>query len=144
MVEEVIQTCKNGITPSLASKLSGADRMVQKTVQNAPSYSTNLHGFELPNIPLFNVFEAICWIYTCSVDSDQILTDREVELYLFQLYLIFKTLKNSCWIGSKSFPSTIAAAWNKPVDNKFLCWSLSHVHVQSEQPQSTTNDASSS
>ena len=117
IIEEAIEICKKGSDPKLASKLSGADRMVQKTPENAPSYSIDLQDFVL-SVPLFHIFEAMCWIYTCCVESDQILTDREVELYLYQLQVIFQAFKNSGWIGNKSFPSTIAAAWNKPVDKK--------------------------
>ena len=70
--------------------------------------------FTVEEIPIFNVMEAICWIYTSSVQHDEILTDRDAEYYLYQLRLIFKALKATGWFHEDSLPSTVAAAWNKP------------------------------
>jgi hypothetical protein len=99
------------------SQIPGSQRIAQKTRSTAPSHAANLRGFVSNEIPLFNVHEAICWIYTCCVESDQILTDREAELYLYQLHLIFFALKQTGWFGTKFFPTTIAAAWNEPSEN---------------------------
>ncbi len=67
----------------VASKLSRVDKTIQKTHSTAPSYTATLQGFLVQEIPIFNILEAICWIYTCCVEVDEILTDREAECYLY-------------------------------------------------------------
>jgi hypothetical protein len=73
-----------------------ADKISAKTGQAASNFTTTLRNYALQEIPLFNVMEAICWIYTCCVDRDEIRTDPEAELYLNQLYGIFQVLKATC------------------------------------------------
>jgi hypothetical protein len=58
--------------------------------------------------------EAICWVYTCSVEHDEIFTDRDAECYLYQLHLIFKALKATGWFPAPFILSTVATAWSKP------------------------------
>jgi hypothetical protein len=83
MLEEAAGICVRAARPKFASRLSGAQKVIQKTRATAPSHIATLGTFVVNEIPIFNIWEAICWIYTCSVDSDNILTDRDVELYLY-------------------------------------------------------------
>ena len=80
MLEEAITVCNKGASPNVAAGLSGADKVSQRyTRKNAPSFAATLQGFVLREIPIFNILEAMCWIYTCCVHTDEILTDRETE-----------------------------------------------------------------
>ena len=118
MLEEAIAVCNRGASQKVTAGLTGADKICQRYTRNtAPSFAATLQGFVLREIPIFNILEAICWIYTCCVPTDEILTDREAECYLYQLLLIFQALKATKWISSALIPSTVAAAWSRPFGN---------------------------
>ena len=81
MLEEAITVCNKGASPKVAAGLSGADKVSQRyTRKNAPSFAATLQDFALREIPIFFILEAICWIYTCCVHTDEILTDRVLPL----------------------------------------------------------------
>jgi hypothetical protein len=120
MLEEAISICDKASDPKYAASLTGAKKVVQQTSKTAPMYAATLGSFVLERIPVFNIFEAMCWIYTCCVMADDVLTDRDAELYLYQLLLIFDTLKETKWIPTTLVPSTIAAAWSEPSGNSQL------------------------
>jgi hypothetical protein len=113
-LQEAIAVLDGAPATSPADQLSGAQKVAYETRGKAPSYSCTLRGFTVELIPIFNVMEAICWIYTCCVQHDEILTDREAECYLYQLRTIFAALKATKWFGAPYIPSTVAAAWSKP------------------------------
>lgn len=117
MLEEAIMTCTNsaGISP----QPSGRDKITQRTGRKVESQVVTLQGYVL-QIPVFNIFKAMCWIYSCCVDSDKIRTDREAELYLLQFRFIFKALWASGWVPRRFMPSTVAAAWNSPTGAPLL------------------------
>ena len=112
LIQEALDVCTQGITAG--QNVSRAPRIALKCLKDSPRLDYERVGVLLNNIPIFNVLEAICWVYTSCVDSDAIRSDRQAELYLYQLYLIFKALKNTRWVTSRIMPSTIAAAWSKP------------------------------
>jgi len=114
VLQEAIAACDEAPATSSGDQLSGAKKVAQKTRSSAPSYVCQLRGFTVEQIPIFNVMEAICWIYTCSVQRDEIITDRDAEYHLYQLRLIFKALKATGWFPTKVIPSTVAATWSKP------------------------------
>ena len=115
MLEEAINVCNKAAIPKFAAGFTGADKISQRyTRKSAPSFTATLQDYVLREIRLFNILEAMCWIYTCCIPSEKILTDRDAELYLYQLLLIFKALKETKWLARELIPSTIAAAWNKP------------------------------
>jgi hypothetical protein len=115
MLEEAINVCNKATNPKFAANVTGADKVSQRyTRKNAPSFTVTLQGYILREIPIFNILEAMCWIYTCCIPNDEILADRHAERYLYQLLLIFKALKETKWLARELLPSTVAAAWNKP------------------------------
>ena len=89
MLEDALTVCNNTATQNLI-EIAKANKIVQKTPSNAPLYTSILQGYVVEQIPIFNIFEAICWIYTCCVEADEIVTDREAECYLYQLLVIFR------------------------------------------------------
>ena len=118
MLEEAINICNKAASQSVAAGLDGASKVSQRyTRKNASSFAATLQGFVLREIPIFNILEAMCWIYTCCVHTDEILTDREAECYLYQLLLIFQALKATKWLPRDLIPSTVAAAWSRPSGN---------------------------
>ena len=118
MLEEAIAVCNRGASQKVAAGLTGADKICQRyTRKISPPFAVTLKGFVLQEIPIFNILEAMCWIYTCCVHTDEILTDREAECYLYQLLLIFQALKATKSLSSELIPSTVAAAWSRPADN---------------------------
>lgn len=120
MLQAAAEACERGSRPKAAARLTRAEKTSQKTRGTAPSHAATLGAFVINEIPIFNIFEAICWIYSCAVDVDSILTDRDVELHLYQLRCIFAALKKTSWWAPDSLPSTIAAAWSKPDGNPIL------------------------
>ena len=114
ILQEAIVVCDWASVTSSADQLSGAKKVAHKTRGRAPLYVCHLRDFTLEEIPIFNVMEAICWIYTCSVEHDEIFTDRDAEGYLYQPRLIFKALKATGWFPTAFIPSTVAPAWSKP------------------------------
>lgn len=93
MLEEAINVCDRGASPTVAARLTGAEKFSQRyTRQTAPSFVVTLQGFVVQQI---NILEAICWIYTCCIHADEVRTDKEAELHLYQLLLIFRTLRNT-------------------------------------------------
>lgn len=105
-----------------ASKTTGAQRVVHKTRATAPTHVNNLRDFVVNSIPIFNVFEALCWLYTYLIDPSQLRNDRDVELFLYQLGLIMRCLTKTApiWAAKKFIPSTIAAAWTKPTGQPLI------------------------
>src|SRR5947207_3850425 len=51
-----------------------AKKIVQKTHSNASLQTTILQSYVIEQIPIFNIFEAVCWIYTCCVGENEIVT----------------------------------------------------------------------
>ena len=115
-LQKAIDVCNNHVSKKDISMLPRAERIVQHTRAKAPTFTANLRNFVVEEIPIFNVLEAMCWVYTCCIAADEIRTDRDAECYLYQLMLIFEALKASKWLGA-DIPTTVAAAWNKPSDN---------------------------
>lgn len=107
MLQNSIDICNNHDSQKGTSMPSRAKRISKMTPKTAPSFEKT---------PIFNILEAICWIYTCCVASDEIRQDRDAECYLYQLMLIFKALNATRWLGT-DIPTTVAAAWNKPSEN---------------------------
>jgi hypothetical protein len=142
MLEEAITVCKKASSPKFAARLSGADKVIQKyPKKNPPTFATTFQGFVLREIPIFNILEAMCWIYTCCVHTDEIITDREAECHLYQLLLIFEALKATRWLGSEFIPPTVASAWSRPSDNAplkvvFACTCVGKPKVRSEMNDS--------
>ena len=119
------------------SKLTGAEKIIQKTRNTAPSYAATLQNFVAREFPIFNILEAMCWIYSCCVDNDNIVTDREAERYLYQLLLIFEALKATKWLSSELIPATVAAAWSKPSNGSpvtiaFACACVGKKNIRTE------------
>jgi len=115
LIQEALDACSQGITAGEKSiKVSQAAKIAPKLLQNAPRLDYEKQGILLKNIPIFNVLEAMCWIYTSCIDNEAIRSERQAELYLYQLYLIFIALKNTLWVKQLILLSTIAAAWNNP------------------------------
>jgi hypothetical protein len=120
MLQAAAEACERGSRPKVAARLTRAEKISQKTRGTALSHAATLGTFVVNDIPIFNIFEAICWIYSCAIDVDSILTDRDVELHLYQLRCIFAALKKTSWWAPSSLPSPIAAAWSKPDGNPLL------------------------
>ena len=93
-------------------------RRVAHTRLNPKTYTLQLREFVFNEIPVFNIWDAIALIYSISVEN--VFSDREVELFLYQLRLILNSMRNTnCWSGD-FFPSTVAASWTSPVPQKYL------------------------
>ena len=87
---------------------SGIRRVAHKRL-NTTSYSLQLRNFVFNEIPIFNIWDAIALIYSISVED--VFCDKEAELFLYQLRLIFIAMQNTkCW-GADYLPSTVAASW---------------------------------
>jgi len=114
MLEEAVKTFIQGPLPKATGKWIGAGEVVQQTRQSPPSYAAILRNFCVKEVPVFNIFEAMRWIYTCCIDPEEIQTEREAEFYLYPLLLIFDALKETKWISGELIPSTIAAAGSRP------------------------------
>ena len=117
MLEKAVETCMKASEPEFISSLTGAEKVVQRTRATASSYVAILRAYVLDEIPIFNIMEAICWVYSCCVEGDEIRTDKEAECYLYQLLLIFSALRATRWVPTDLIPSTVAAAWSCPSDD---------------------------
>jgi len=67
---------------SWQEKLTNVQKVVHKTSRSAPPFSIILKKFCLEEVPIFNIWESVCWIYTCCSEPEEIKTDPEVECYL--------------------------------------------------------------
>ena len=141
MLEDAIAVCDNGANPRVLSRLTGADKVIQKTRSTAPSYAATLQNFVVREIPIFNILEAMCWIYSCCVDNDNIIEDRDAEFYLYQLLLIFQALKATKWLSTEFIPSTVAAAWSKPSNDAPLTIAFACVCVGKPNTRTELNAA---
>jgi hypothetical protein len=95
-----------------APKEGSARRCVAHNSLVRPSFTAQLRDFVFDGIPVFNIWDSIALIYSISIEPTS--SDREVELFLYQLRLIFISMRNTrCW-GSDHFPSTVAATWTSP------------------------------
>lgn len=65
------------------------------------------------DFPLHNFFDALALLYTLCVDD--ILTDREGELYLLQLRFVARAFLATGYFSRAYFPATVGASWQKKV-----------------------------
>jgi hypothetical protein len=136
ILQNAIDVCNNYDSQKGTPIPSRAERISQMTPKTAPSLVPPSKNFVIEKIPIYNVLEAMCWIYTCCVAADEIRQDRDAECYLYQLMLIFKALNATRWLGN-DIPTTVAAAWNKPSENlplivAFACSCIGKPQVRSE------------
>lgn len=54
MLEDAIIICNNGTSLEATSRLSKAEKVIQKTRHTAPSYTATLRDFVVKEIPIFN------------------------------------------------------------------------------------------
>lgn len=98
--------------------LNSAIRRVAHARVNPTTYTLQLREFVFNEIPVFNIWDAIALIYSISVED--VFCDKEAELFLYQLRLILKSMRNTnCWSGD-FVPSTVAASWTSPDPQKHL------------------------
>jgi len=67
---------------------------------------------------VFNIWDSIALIY--SLAAEDIFCDREVDLFLYQLRLIFSAMRQTGIWSSDYFPSTVAASWTGTGSEKHL------------------------
>ena len=131
ILENAVDICNNQVT----SKSLKVDKIADQTRSKTPSLTMTLKNFVLERIPVYNIFEAMCWVYTCCVATDKIRKDCDAERYLYQLRLIFKALKATKWV--QQTPTTVAATWNAPSNNDplivaFACSCVGKQNLKSE------------
>ena len=68
-------------------------RRVAHARLNPLTYTLQLREFVFDDIPVFNIWDVIALIYSISVED--VFCDTEVELYLYQLRLILKSMRNT-------------------------------------------------
>ena len=66
-------------------------RRVAHTRLYPTTYTLQLREFVFNEIPVFNIWDAIALIYSISVEN--VFSDREAELFLYQLRLILKSMR---------------------------------------------------
>lgn len=99
-------------------ELNSGIRRVAHARLNPSTYTLQLREFVFNEIPVFNIWDAIALIYSISIED--VFCGTEAELYLYQLRLILKSMRNTnCWTGI-FIPSTVAASWTSPVSQKHL------------------------
>ena len=109
----ILRAALNELADDNAPEEGSARRRVAHNSLVHPSFAVQLRGFIFDGIPVFNIWDSIALIYSISIEP--ISTDREIELFLYQLRLILISMRNThCW-GSDHFPSTVAATWTSPI-----------------------------
>ena len=93
-----------------------AIRRVAHNRLNPPTFTLQLREFIFNEIPIFNIWDAITLIYSISVED--VFCDREVDLFLYQLRLIFNSMKATRIWGTDHIPSTVAASWTTTGPNR--------------------------
>lgn len=85
-----------------------AIRRVAHLSLSPPCYTAQLRDFVFNDIPVFNIWDSIALIYSVAVED--VFCDREVDLFLYQLRLIFAPMRKTSIWGSDYCPSTVAAS----------------------------------
>ena len=115
----ILQDSLNEIGSPNPSQQNIAIRRVAHNRLNPTTFTLQLRDFAFNEIPVFNVWDAITLIYSLAVED--VYCDREVDLFLYQLRLIFISMRNTEIWSSDYCPSTVAASWTTTgPNNHFL------------------------
>jgi len=103
--------------PEPKEENSGIRRVAHNRL-NAPAFTEQLRNFVYNDIPVFNIWDSISLIY--SLAAEDVCCDREVDLFLYQLRLIFNAMRKTKIWATNYFPSTVAASWTAMGSGKHL------------------------
>lgn len=94
------------------------DRIAERVISPA-SFNFRYRDDVVKGVPLWNMFDALTYIYSACVAD--IFTTRDCELYLYQLRTIFGILGTAVggYFGF-TVPSTVAATWREVKGGPFL------------------------
>lgn len=107
-----------------------AIRRVAHLSLSPPGYTAQLRDFVFNDIPVFNIWDSIALIYSLAVED--VFCDREVDLFLYQLRLIFGAMRKTSIWGSDYCPSTVAASWTAtgPNNHYLVAYSIACIGGQ--------------
>ena len=103
--------------PEPEEENSGIRRVAHNRL-NAPGFTQQLRDFVYNDIPVFNIWDSVALIY--SLAAEDVFCDREVDLFLYQLRLIFNAMRKTTIWSTDYFPSTVAASWTATGSGKHL------------------------
>lgn len=106
-----IETARRGLDPNNTTPIIWTDKVSQHTRAHTPSYTLQLKTFVVNSFPLFNIFDAMAFIYTICVED--LFIPRECELHLYQFRLLIRAFYHNMWHNRKFLPTTVAATWNQ-------------------------------
>lgn len=117
-LKKAIETAEKGLDPTYTKPISWTEKVSQHTRAHTPSYTFRLKTFVLNNVPLFNIFDAMAFIYTLCVEDLFAVTDCQLHLYQFRL--IIRAFCGNMWHSQTFVPSTVAATWYETTPKKPL------------------------
>ena len=90
-VQAALDACRQGTSLKSVSRAPWND--IIQTRQHSGSYSMALRSYIIHGIPLFNIWDDLSYLYTLCCED--IFTDRECELHIYQLRLAILALNKS-------------------------------------------------
>jgi len=106
-----------------------AIRRVAHLSLDPPNYTAQLRDFVFNDIPVFNIW------------AEDVFCDREVDLFLYQLRLIFAAMRKTSIWGNDYCPSTVAASWmtTGPSNRRLVAYSTSCIGGQKNKLRDQQN-----
>src|SRR5271156_232919 len=92
---------------------SSSDKV--RTRSSPITLTESLQRFSIDPFPIFNIWDALCLVYTLSCEP--VYSSRRSELHLYQFHLMAKALSE--WVDAVGpCPSTVGATWTKETPSR--------------------------
>jgi len=119
------------------SPLEQGDRYLQRLTTHSNERDSQVMAKPLlssrefyKTIPLFNLWDALSYIYTMCVE--EIKSQRMAELHLFQFRMIIKILRDGKYFAPFASPTTVASAWTEMGNNFLIAYATTCVGPKEE------------
>jgi hypothetical protein len=120
------------------SALEQGDRYMQRLTGTSNEHDSQIMASQpllssralYKTIPLFNLWDALSYIYTMCVE--EIKSQLMAELHLFQFGMIIEILRNGEYFAAFASPTTVASAWADMGNNFLIAYATTCVGPKEE------------
>jgi len=120
------------------SALEQGDRCMQRLIDTSNEHDSQILASQpllssralYKTVPLFNLWDALSYIYTMCVE--EIKSQLMAELHLFQFRMIIEILRNCEYFAAFASPTTVASAWADMGNNFLIAYATTCVGPKQE------------